>query len=86
MNEHDDELGPAGYSPKPILAFDTDDPEFTRGFEAGRLWEQVKADAAPFEQTIHASNAEMAMRICEAQERDFRADILDEHWVEIHVG
>ena len=26
------------------LAFDTDSPEFVRGVEIGRLWEQLKTD------------------------------------------
>jgi hypothetical protein len=30
----------AGY--EVVLAFDTDDPQFVRGFEAGRLWERIK--------------------------------------------
>jgi len=28
------------------LPFDTDDTEFVRGFEAGRLWEQLKSGEA----------------------------------------
>lgn len=27
-----------------LLPFDTDEPEFARGFEAGRMWERVKND------------------------------------------
>lgn len=55
-----------------LLEFDTDDPSFARGFEAGRLWsilrhfqaagELVALDAQPF----HASNAEMMLRMLEA--------------------
>jgi hypothetical protein len=66
------------------LAFDTDDPEFCRGVEAGRLWEQLKTGER-VEQTIHATNSEMAIRMCEALEREFSAEVLDETWVELRV-
>jgi hypothetical protein len=68
-----------------ILGFDSDDPEFIRGFEAGRLYEQIR-DGEPFTQTIHATNTEMAMRICETAERRFSADQLDDHWTELTVA
>jgi hypothetical protein len=68
-----------------LLPFDTDDPEFARGFEAGKLYE-LALSGEPFTQTIHASNTEMAMRICEAQEVAFRAEQLDDDWTELSVG
>lgn len=67
-----------------VLEFDTDDSEFCRGVEAGRLWEQLKSGEA-VEQTIHATNSEMAIRMCEALEREFSAEVLDETWVELRV-
>lgn len=67
-----------------VLPFDTDDTEFVRGFEAGRLWEQLKTGEA-VDQTIHATNAEMAIRICEEMDREFSAEVLDETWVELRV-
>jgi hypothetical protein len=63
------------------LLLDSDDPEFCRGVEAGRLWEQLKTGES-VEQTIHATNAEMAIRMCEALDREFSAEELDETWVE----
>lgn len=68
-----------------ILGFDTDEPEFVRGFEAGRLYELMR-DGAPFEQTIHASNTEMAMRICETHDRAFTAESLDDNWTQLEVA
>lgn len=68
-----------------VLAFDTDDPEFTRGVEMGRFWEQLKTGES-VDQTIHATNAEMAMRACEALEREFTAEALDDTWIELHVA
>lgn len=59
-----------------VLAFDSDEPEFCRGFEAGRLWEQLKHDEDKIHQTIHATNAEMAMRMCESTGRSFTAEDL----------
>jgi hypothetical protein len=68
-----------------VLPFDTDDSQFVRGFEAGRLWEQT-ATGEPFSQTIHSSNTEMAIRICEAREMPFSAEQLDDNWTELSVG
>ena len=64
-----------------VLPFDSDDAEFCRGVEAGRLWEQLKT-GEPVEQTIHATNAEMAIRMCEALDREFSAEELDDTWLE----
>lgn len=70
----------------PILQFDSDDPEFARGFEAGRLWERIKNDAGDWDEIIHASNAEMVMRMCDSQQRAFRAEDLDEAYVQVFVS
>ncbi len=67
-----------------LVEFDSDAPEFVRGFEAGRLWEQLK-DPDPFGQTIHANNAEMVIRMCEQVQRDFSAEELDETWIYLKV-
>ena len=66
------------------LEFDTNDPEFARGVEAGRLWEMLKSGEA-VQQTIHATNTEMAIRMCEAGGRAWRAEPLDETWIELYV-
>lgn len=68
-----------------VLPFDTEDPEFARGFEAGRLWERIKSGEV-FVQMIHATNAEMVMRMCESEEREFRAEDVDDIWVEVEVS
>ena len=47
------------------LRFDTDDHEFVRGFEIGVLWERLSVDPE-CEITVHASNAEMVMRVAKA--------------------
>lgn len=67
------------------LAFDSDDPEFARGVEVGRLWEQLK-DPEPLEQTIHAGNVEMAVRMAEATGRRMVVeDSPDPCWVHLRV-
>lgn len=70
-----------------LLAFDTDQGEFARGFEAGRLWAllQERADV-PVEQLIHATNAEMALRMAEALSRDVSSVEVDDHWMKLCFG
>lgn len=65
-----------------LLPFDTDDPEFARGFEAGRLWALLRAGDDEVVQCIDASNAEMAMRLAEATERTVVATELGHDWLE----
>ena len=65
-----------------VLAFDTDDPEFTRGFEAGQLWERIQRDNQA-EQLIHAENAEMVMRIAEAKGLSFKAEDVGDGWLQV---
>lgn len=69
-----------------VLAFDSDDPEFARGFEAGRLWERIKNDQTTWDEIVHGSNAEMVMRMCESQERTFRAEDCDDNYVQVYVS
>ena len=66
------------------LPFDTDDPRFIEGFEMGRLWEQAKI-GGDIEQPIHSRNAEMAMRIAEATNREFSAEQIDDTWTTLRL-
>lgn len=65
-----------------LLAFDTDDGEFARGFEAGRLWALLRTTEDEVVATVHASNAEMILRLSEATGRHVQAVDLDETWIE----
>lgn len=65
-----------------LLPFDTDDAEFARGFEAGRLWVLLRDSDDEVVECIHASNAEMAMRLAEATERSVVATELGHDWLE----
>jgi hypothetical protein len=54
-----------------VLAFDSDDHKFIRGFEAARIWEAAKRDLTKgFTETVHVENAEMMLRIAEATGRE----------------
>lgn len=46
------------------LAFDTDDPEFQRGFEIGMLWERLTAGGM-CHMAVSVNNAEMVLRVAE---------------------
>jgi hypothetical protein len=47
------------------LCFDTDDPEFRRGFEMGMLWERLDAEGCAH-MAVSAANAEMVLRVAKA--------------------
>lgn len=68
-----------------LLPFDTDDEQFVRGFEAGRLWEMLKR-GEPFDQAFHASNAEMVLRMAEATEMPHRAEQVGGEWMHGFFG
>lgn len=66
-----------------LLKFDTDDAEFARGFEAGRLWALLRrGEDEEIVECIHASNAEMAMRLAEGTGRTVNAIDLGNDWLE----
>jgi hypothetical protein len=77
-----------------VLAFDTDDQEFLRGFEAASVYcdarslaagEQVHEDDKPgmLRATVHATNAEMMLRIAEAHGLHVRSEDIAEGWLEV---
>ena len=68
-----------------VLAFDTDEPEFTRGFEAGQLWERLERDGIA-DQLIHAENAEMVMRMADAKGLRFGAEDVGDGWLSVAIG
>lgn len=65
-----------------LLPFDTDDAEFARGFEAGRIWALLRATDDEVIEAMHAENAEMVLRLAEATGRRVQAVDLDENWIE----
>lgn len=65
------------------LRFDTDSPDFVRGVEVGRLWEIVRHTEGSVEELVHASNAEMVLRIAEALDRRVSSECLDDTWLSV---
>jgi hypothetical protein len=65
-----------------LLRFDNDEPAFARGFEAGRLWQELR-DQRPVELVahVHAENLEMLLRVAEAAGYELRTEDVDETWV-----
>lgn len=65
-----------------LLPFDTDDPQFARGFEAGRIWAALRLmPDEPQEVVVHAQNAEMALRMAEATSRRVSGQSDDHAWI-----
>jgi hypothetical protein len=68
-----------------LLPFDTDEPEFVRGFEAGHVWTKLRgSDERQF--SVHADNAEMMLRIAEALDLCVSSEDLDGSdgtWLEV---
>ena len=65
-----------------ILAFDSDAREFTRGFEAGQLW-QLLDTWTLIDRLFHTSNTEMIMRMAEVKGFDFSAVDVDDTWTQV---
>ena len=67
------------------LPFDSDEPEFRRGVEAGMLWADLE-HLPGVTVSIHADNAEMVMRIAEARGLPFSAEPVGEDWLRVTIG
>lgn len=75
----DDSSGPF------TLTFDSQNPEFLRGFEAGLIWSYAY-NLGALDAVIHSSNAEMVMRICEVLDLPFRGEPVNDGLIRIQVG
>ena len=69
-----------------VLPFDTDQPEFRRGFEVGNVWAHLHLEHGDREFMVHADNVEMLMRIGESLAISFAADIPCDGWVVVRYG
>ena len=67
-----------------LLRFDTDDPEFARGFEMGILWERINSSGS-CHMAISAANAEMVMRVAKATGCQFVGHELDDDQISIEL-
>ena len=65
-----------------LLRFDSDEPAFARGFELGRLWALLRERPdEPFEEYVHATSAEMLLRIAEATGRNVQSEEVGGGWL-----
>lgn len=49
-----------------VLPFDTDDPEFTRGFTCGMIWQLMELDTPGIELTVSSNNVWMCAQMADA--------------------
>lgn len=66
------------------LRFDTDDPEFARGFEIGIMWERLSSTGS-CHMAVSATNAEMVIRVAKAFGCQFSGRELGEDRISIEV-
>jgi hypothetical protein len=71
-----------------VLPFDSDDPLFRRGFEAGTIW--IAALALPYpgdyhECAVHADNTEMIIRIAETLGLKFSGESMGDDWLAVRL-
>lgn len=69
-----------------VLPFDTDHTEFARGVEVGVLWHRLCTEPLPITAVVHASNAEMVLRMAEAVGASPCADDLGDEWLAVTLG
>jgi hypothetical protein len=67
-----------------LLRFDTDDPEFARGFEMGVLWERINSSGS-CHMAISVANAEMVMRVAKATGCQFVGHELGDDQISIEL-
>lgn len=67
--------------PTLLMAFDSDDPEFTRGFECGQLWAALSLRPAEHFATLHSTNFEMARRCAKHYNYVLEAMSEDNTWI-----
>ena len=67
-----------------VLQFDSDDPEFQRGFEIGILWERLSTDGA-CHMAVSASNTEMVLRVAQAFDCVFSGQELADDQISIEL-
>ena len=72
------------WSMESIVHFDTDDPEFSRGFEIGILWERLSSDGA-CHMAVSAANAEMVLRVAAAFDCVFSGQALADDMISVEL-
>lgn len=70
-----------------LLPFDTYHPQFTRGFEAGRIWTLLSERPDDrVDEVVHGVNAEMLLRMGDALGRQVRSRDIDETWIAVRFS
>lgn len=64
-----------------LLEFDRNEPQFSFGFEIGRLWAIISETEEEYETEVHTANAEMILRLAEAAERTVRTAEVGNGWM-----
>lgn len=77
------EVGPDGQTMH--VLFDTDNPIFARGWEAGKFYFQAAVRPTAFIAQVHPSNIEMVKRICGATNRNVAIEHVSSLIVECRV-
>lgn len=67
------------------FAFDSHDPQFTRGFEAGMIYQRAYLGLPVEDQPIHSSNSEMVMRIAESVGMRFTGKAINDEWIMVSL-
>ena len=63
-----------------LLPFDRSTPEFSHGFECGRIWAILCDDDEEHDFEVHKVNAEMMVRLAESTDRQVTLHDLDGTW------
>jgi hypothetical protein len=70
-----------------ILDYDSDDDEFVRGFEAGRIYDRARhGNESSFDEIVHTGNLAMMGRIADATNRSLRSKFIDRYWTHVFFG
>jgi hypothetical protein len=71
-----------------VLPFDSDDPEFCRGVDVGRMYELLRLcpDEETLEFTCLAHNAEMILRLGETFHRPVVSVETTDDWLDVTFG
>ena len=63
------------------MAFDSDHPEFTRGFECGQLWVALSLRPDEHSVTLHSTNFEIARRTAKHYNYVVEITQADDTWI-----
>lgn len=66
-----------------VVAFDRESEDYARGAEIGMLFERLRRETPPVSTVIHASNAEMALRLAESLGLSVQSEELGDDWLEV---